>query len=301
MEINELLRLSGIEVLKEHATGGILEKVIVVVNPSDENATIDDCKKELTPLELVAFLGSRDVQSINPIVYYPTAKGAANKDAKARLGAFKKASELINSAQDLTKQAEEAAKAIGVDINSFINRIQQGEQMDVEPEQVEPEMEDDVENEIEIDELKDKSLKESVSDGEKNGALDTAVKAKVSTDPFVKSQEEPKTSKEIDVPSEVLKDLDASIKENNDISDYYQKSGKHKEATNHLKIVDCLEHVKHLIEQRTRIEFDKAVVYYSSLQNQIQLGFPVSVQKWLVHGGGTGRSLKDYFDKAKNK
>lgn len=312
-DLIKLMELSGItpkrEVLEEYVNGGMLDKILIVCNPVGENATIEDCMKEVSPKELFLLAkGSDDIEKLDPAFYYPRATGVAKKDAKSRIEALEHANELIRNAEDLAKQATEAAKLAGL-VTSDEQSVEQSvepEVVPVEPEVVPVEAEPEVkpeEEEIASDVQKVEEVKEvKEAAGEGNGSLDSAVNAEV-TDELIqpRAAEDSKAPKEITVPADVTKDLKDCIAEHNKLSDYFKEQGKSQEQMNHAKIVECAEQIQAMINEGSKVEFDKAVLYQSGLQNQIQLGLPTSLKKWLMYGGGTGRSLKDYFASAKNK
>lgn len=310
--INRLMELSGLEgqeMLVEYANGGVLDKVLVVVNPTQHAESFDDCIKEVTAKELFMLASQGDVAALNPTLYYPRATGAAKKDAKARFEAIQDANEKRGEAEELTKaaelataQADEAERAAGI--------IRTGEpEMGTEVDPVEPvgdgEEPKPEEEEVASEVISVEKVAESV--GEDNQSLDTAQKAKYTPhEPKSDGQgvdrpdEQHDDSEKVTVPAEIMSDLNKCIKEFAVKADHYSKMANFaNDAAHCLKVVECGEELRHMLEQGNQIDFDKAVIYFSSLMNPIQIDLPTSLSKYLKCGGKTGRSLKDYYINAR--
>jgi len=155
-------------------------------------------------------------------------------------------------------------------------------------------IEDDDEEDEEYEEVKVVEVKES--HGEDNGKLDSSFNAKVTyfdDEPEKKDAvgDEPK----ITIDAGVCSELNVAIKDHQKRAEMYREQRKLPEAAHCEKVVEVLTHVQECLEEGTQSHFDKAVLYFSSLKNDLQIPFPSCVVKFLMGGGNTGRSLKDYF------
>lgn len=320
--IDRLKELSGQPVshtLVEYKNGGLLDKILVVCNPVSSAESIDDCMKQVTPKELFLMAADADVEQLNPTFYYPTATGVAKKDAKARFETMQLALDKRSEADELSKAAEEAAsdaenaeRAAGImtndeeaiDIDTTGDLDDQPEDADALPNQAEED------EELHTDVKTIENVKESI--GEDNSKLDSAFAAKSESTPNqvpedqMSNQNGAKLPSEdyddvdkVDVPADVIKDLKGVIKDATMKAEHYANNSasasSFNDAQRNYKIAECGSFILDLLEAGNRLDYDKAVHYFTTLMSPIQLELPTSLKKYLVYGGKTGRSLKDYY------
>jgi len=106
---------------------------------------------------------------------------------------------------------------------------------------------------------------------------------------------------EVDIPEDVFKDLTSNIKDIEMRLEIFKDPGyrlEKQDAGMYVSQLESLHQLKELLEDKTVVNVQKAMIYLTSLQSPIFHAMPRSVRQYLMKGYNN-KSLLDYFRERK--